>query len=391
MIAVLRFLLRRTGQMLLVLFCFITLTYFVLQAMPGDFTSIYAGNAQITPEVLASLQVRFGLDQPVGVQYWRFLRNVLTGSLGVSFSQYPTPVWTIIKQSLPRTCVLFYSATVLSFICGFSLGKSMAWRRGSRFDTAMTAVGITLYTAFYPLVAFICIWLFAFQLRWVPLNGFIEPALWREAPVTSHQVLAGMLYTALVVLGLIGATYLWERRRCGAQRMFGRSTIGVAAVAVALAVALWSVYGYIRYAWDIAYHLLTPVLVLALVSFGGNMLLTRDAMLETLGEDYITAARARGIPERAVRDRYAARNSLLPVVTSLTLSLGSAIGGGVVTETLFSWPGLGRTLLQASLSADLPLAIGAFLFTGVFLMVAHLVADIVNVALDPRLRSDKRL
>jgi len=149
----------------------------------------------------------------------------------------------------------------------------------------------------------------------------------------------------------------------------------------------WNLSGYGRYALDILHHLATPILVLALVKFGGIMLLTRDSMLGTLQEDYVLAAKAKGLPERIIRDRYVARNSLLPVVTSFVLSLGESFSGGLITETLFSWPGLGMTLLQASLLGDYPLAVGAFLFTGIFLLLAHLISDLVTVWLDPRLRT----
>jgi peptide/nickel transport system permease protein len=129
-----------------------------------------------------------------------------------------------------------------------------------------------------------------------------------------------------------------------------------------------------------------PIATLTLVSFAGTMLLTRNSMLETLREDYIVAARAKGLPENVVRDHHAARNALLPVVTSLVYSLAFAIDGGVIIETIFSWPGMGLTLLQAVRSQDLPLALGAFVFIGIFALLAHLIADMFYAYLDPRIR-----
>jgi peptide/nickel transport system permease protein len=140
------------------------------------------------------------------------------------------------------------------------------------------------------------------------------------------------------------------------------------------------------YAWDIVHHTMLPVLVLAAVAFGGTMLLTRSAMLETLGEDYILTARAKGIPERAIRDRHAARNAMLPVTTSLVLALAFVIGGGIVTENIFSWPGMGSLLLQAVTSEDVPLAIGTLSIVGVLALFGHLIADILYTILDPRIR-----
>jgi len=116
------------------------------------------------------------------------------------------------------------------------------------------------------------------------------------------------------------------------------------------------------------------------------MLLMRDSMLETIREDYVMAAKAKGLPDKAVRDKHAARNALLPIVTSFILALATVVDGGIITETIFSWPGIGLTMLSAILEEDLPLAIGALVFTGVFLLFAHLVADILYAYLDPRIK-----
>jgi peptide/nickel transport system permease protein len=148
----------------------------------------------------------------------------------------------------------------------------------------------------------------------------------------------------------------------------------------------WGLSPYWTLAWDIIKHMVLPVLVLSLISFAGTMLLMRNSMLETMREDYVLTARAKGLSESAVRDRHAARNALLPVVTSFVFSLAFAIDGGVITETIFSWPGMGLTLLDAAVSQDLPLAVGAFVLTGVFALIAHVIADVLYAFLDPRIR-----
>ena len=130
----------------------------------------------------------------------------------------------------------------------------------------------------------------------------------------------------------------------------------------------------------------SPVITLTLIAFAGTMLLTRSSMLETLKEDYILTARAKGVPEKDIRDRHAARNALLPVVTSFILGLAFIIGGGVVTETVFGWPGMGALLLNATLVEDIPLATGALGFIGVLALIAHLLVDILYTVLDPRVR-----
>ncbi len=140
------------------------------------------------------------------------------------------------------------------------------------------------------------------------------------------------------------------------------------------------------YVLDILYHMALPVLTLTLISFGGTMLLTRSSMLETMREDYVLTARAKGLTEAQVRDRHIARGALLPVVTTLVFSLAFAVGGGVITESIFSWEGMGYTLMEAVTLSDVPLAVGAMAFTGLLVLAAHLAADLLYAYLDPRIR-----
>jgi peptide/nickel transport system permease protein len=152
-------------------------------------------------------------------------------------------------------------------------------------------------------------------------------------------------------------------------------------------VGFWFLRAEMRpYAVDIIHHTVLPVVTLALVAFAGTMLLTRSSMLETLKEDYILTARAKGVPDKDIRDRHAARNALLPVVTSFILGLAFIIGGGVVTETIFGWPGMGSLLLTATVIEDVPLATGALGFIGILALLAHLLVDILYSVLDPRVR-----
>jgi peptide/nickel transport system permease protein len=151
-------------------------------------------------------------------------------------------------------------------------------------------------------------------------------------------------------------------------------------------IGFWSTTGIQHYALDILHHLVLPIMTLALVNFAGVMLLTRNSMLETLREDYIMAARAKGLPDKVIRDQHAARNAMLPVVTSFVLALAFVLDGGVITETVFSWPGMGLTLLNAAQTQDIPMVIGALVFTGALALTGHLLADILYAYLDPRIR-----
>ena len=140
------------------------------------------------------------------------------------------------------------------------------------------------------------------------------------------------------------------------------------------------------YAGDIAYHTILPVLTVTVVAFAGTALLTRTTMMEVLKDDYILTARAKGLSQRRIRDRHAARNALLPVVTSFIFTIVTIIDGSVLTETIFSWPGMGQLILDSVLNEDIPVAMATFSFIGVFALIAHFIADISYAYLDPRIR-----
>jgi len=379
-----KYIARRVVQIVFTFFVFLTLVYFLLMAQPGDITRQYLGDPKITPEMREAIKAAMGLDRPWYEQYLNYLRNFLTGNLGVSFSNFPRPVIEIIFERAPRTLVLFLSATVVSFTAGFTLGKILAWRRGGFTEYLVTIGGVTLYTVFTPWFGLMMIWLFAFILGWFPVGKFLDPVLWRNAPISSEIVFGQMLTTGLSVVALLTLVYFVSRRLDAQWRApvqwggFGLVLVGT--------LGVWTPSPYARYALDILHHLVLPITTLALISFAGTMLLTRNSMLETIREDFVMVARAKGLPDRVVRDKHAARNALLPVVTSFVFSLAFALDGGVITETIFSWPGMGLTLLNAVVDEDIPLAIGALVFTGILALTAHLVADILYAYLDPRIR-----
>ncbi len=379
-----RYLLKRTAQILVTLFVFLSLVFFIVNAQPGDVSNFYALNPDVPPETRERLQDLFGVNEPLWKQYLTHLRNTFTGNFGISFSHYPRSVADVIKERLPRTVVLFMTATVLSFYLGFALGKVLAWRRGGWFEYTSTVGGVALYTVFTPWFGLMMIWLFAFKAGWFPIGKFLDPVLWRDAPVDANTIFNRMLITAFVVSIAVFAVFvITARRRMSRARLVRVASIVVASLAV---IGAWLASGTAVFAWDIVSHMVLPVLTLTLISFAGTMLLTRNSMLETMREDFVMAARAKGLPERDVRDKHVARNALLPVVTSFIFSLAFAVDGGVITESIFSWPGMGQTLVSAALSEDLPLAVGAFVFVGMFVLVAHLVADILYAYLDPRIR-----
>ncbi|HEX2370436.1 MAG TPA: ABC transporter permease [Acidimicrobiia bacterium] len=382
----LKFIGRRLIQMALLFVAFLTIIFFLLQAQPGDVTNQFIGNPSIPPEVRAQLAERLGLDKSTWEQYLAYLGNFFQGDLGVSFTRYPQQVSDLLWAALPRTIVLFLSATILAYLLGFSLGKVVAWRRGRRTETAITVGGVFLYTVFYPWFAIMMLWLFGFILGWFPIGRFITTDVWNGAPYQANQVFSVMIVSVLIASILYGLV-VWIAGRVNPdparQKVIRR--IGFLVILAGFAI-FWFTTPMATYARDIAHHTVLPVLTLAAVTFAGTMLLTRSSMLETLREDYILTARAKGLSESAIRDRHAARNALLPVTTSLVLALAFVIGGGIITEYVFSWPGVGSLLLEASLREDIPLAIGALSIIGVLALFGHLIADIVYMLLDPRIR-----
>lgn len=381
-----KFLLRRFLQMFLLFVVFLSIVFFLLQAMPGDISNQLIGNPSIPPEQREILRQTLGLDKPLFQQYTTYITNFFQGEFGKSFTRYPSDVSTVIAAALPRTLVLFLAATIIAFWLGFKSGKLIAWGRGGKTENAFIVGGVFLQTVFYPWFALVMLWLLGSVVGWFPLGRFIDSNLWRGTEfntVTVFNLLILSVFVATIAFGLLRVLISRLTPDPLLQNRYRR----IAAIVVVGGLLFFWWQSPMRvYAWDIVHHTMLPVLTLAAVAFGGTMLLTRSAMLETLGEDYIMTARAKGIPERAIRDRHAARNAMLPVTTSLVLALAFVIGGGIVTENIFSWPGMGSLLLEAVQREDIPLAIGCLSIVGVLALFGHLIADILYTILDPRIR-----
>ncbi|MBI4640969.1 MAG: ABC transporter permease [Candidatus Tectomicrobia bacterium] len=320
-----KFIVKRLGQTAVTLYIIMTLLFVLFRIAPGDPAAMIL-DPTATPEVQALIRGQFGLNDSIWVQYWKYLWNLLQGKFGNSF-YYGTPVFQIIWDRLPNTVLLFTSATILSAIAGIAWGKVIAWRRGSTLESFATFIGLAFYTVFLPWFAIIMIWIFGYRFGWFPLNGMLTPELWLDPRAT-----------------------------------------------------------FLAKALDVLHHLMLPLLVLFIHSFAGSMLLMRSSMLDTLREDYIMTARAKGLADKVIRNRHAARNAMLPVVTSVALGLAFSINGGALTETVFSWPGLGQELVSSVSNYDYPLAQAAFLFIATFVLLANLIADVLYAYLDPRIK-----
>ena len=375
---------KRFALMLFTLILFQIITYLLMDAQPGDVAELLTMNPDIPPGEVQRLRQELGLDRPPVERMVNWIANFYRGNLGVSFTEYPRPVLDIIKERLPRTVVLFVTANTIAFWTGFVTGKILAWKRGGIVEYGSTIVGVTLYTVFLPWFALMMIWLFAVTLDWFPPGKFIDPRKWLTAEVTTNEIFIGLIYTAIIAILVTFIGFILSNR---APRRW-RLPIRVASVVISLAGAIiyWATSGYGDLAWDILSHLVLPVGTLTIYAYAGTMLLMRTTMLETLREDYILTARAKGLPDKMVRDKHAARNALLPVWTGLVFSIVGSVGGGVITETVFSWPGIGLTLLRASTAEDIPLAMGVLTILGILTLVSHLIVDIGYAFLDPRIR-----
>lgn len=380
-----RFLGKRLLQMLGTLILFQLITYLLIDLQPGDIADLLTLNPEIPPSESVRLRIELGLNRPRLQRAIKHVTNFYQGNLGLSFSQYPRKVIDIIKERLPRTLVLFLTANIISFWAGYMTGKVLAWRRGGLVEYASTIAGVTLYTVFTPWFALMMIWLFAATLHWLPAGKFLDPIEWLDTPDGwSNVIFTRIFLTGLAVFVLMFLGF-WASNRVPRQR---RLAVRLASLVLPVggAIVYWVLSRQGAYAWDIASHLILPVLTVTLIAYGGTMLLMRTSMLETLREDYILTARAKGMPDKVVRDKHAARNALLPVWTGLVFSIGRSISGGIITETVFSWPGIGLALLNASVAEDIPLALGILTILGVLTLVSHLVADIGYAFLDPRIR-----
>ncbi len=316
-----RYLLYRVLQLVPVTLVVIILNFLLVHLAPGDVSIILAGESA-DPAYLASIRERYGLDRPFLEQLWRYLVQVGSGDLGVSFRSRE-PVFAEIMSRVPATLLLVGTSLALSVVLGTWIGTWIARKPGSAVDSTVSAIAVALFSMPVFWLGLMLVLLFAVELQVLPAMG-----------MTSVD---------------------------GPREGFGRVL-------------------------DIAQHMVLPVLALSTVSLGQYVRLARSAVAEVMGESYITTVRAIGFPERTILMHYALRNALLPVVTVLGLQLGLVLTGAVLTESVFSWPGLGRLIYDAILARDTPVIMGAFIIMSVTVALASLVTDLVYAALDPRVK-----
>jgi peptide/nickel transport system permease protein len=324
-----RFALRRLGFFAVTLWAALTLNFFLPRLMPGNPAEAMMGKFRgpVSPQALQALEVAFGVNTKEGLfgQYLHYLGNVATGNFGTSLYFYPQSVGRVILDALPWTIGLVGLTTILAFALGTGIGILAAWRRGGRLDSIAPPVFVITSAIPYFWVGMMLILVFAEQLQWFP------------AAFGYNISLTPTLSLPFIV--------------------------------------------------NIVEHAVLPATALLITTIGTWILTMRNTMVTTLAEDYVRMARAKGLPGRRIMLDYAARNAILPNLTGFAMSLGFVVGGAILVEYVFNYPGVGYMLLQAVSQEDYPLMQALFLLITVAVLVAILLADIATAILDPRTRT----
>ncbi|MCA1193851.1 ABC transporter permease [Saccharopolyspora sp. 6V] len=321
------YLARKLGGGLVSVFLVAVLGFFLFRVLPGDPVRTMTRGAPVSAEQLEQLRQRLGLDQPLWKQFVDYLGALVRGDLGTSYT-YSRPVAELIGERFGPTVLLVGTATVLAVALGLWMGTRAAWRHGSAFDKASTSVALTLWSVPTFWLGLIVLMVFGVGVGPIPglfpVGGMVSPD---TPPVLISQVL------------------------------------------------------------DVARHLVLPALTMVAVIYAQYLMVMRSSLLEEMGADYLTTARAKGLREDLVRRRHAVPNALLPTVTLIFLHLGLVVGGAITVETVYSWPGLGLLTFEALRVPDLPLLQGTFIVLAESVIVMNVVADLLYRVLDPRVRA----
>jgi peptide/nickel transport system permease protein len=320
--------LRKLGFYLVTAWIAITLNFLLPRLVKGNPVDIILaktqGVAPLPPEAKKALELQFGVSHdPLIVQYGQYLGNLFHGNFGLSVTYYPTPAIDVVSQALPWTLTLVGLATVISYVIGVVFGSYLGWRRGTWTDGILPASTFVSAIPYFWL-ALVLVYIFGSILHWFPVSGGYDQNI---QPAFSLDFIGSAIY-----------------------------------------------YGFL------------PAFTIVLASVSGQLLSTRNMMVSTMAEDYVTTARAKGLRSGRVFGNYAMRNALLPSVAGFAMSLGFIVNGSVVTESVFNYPGVGFTLLQAVQNNDYPLMQALFLVITLAVLGANLVVDLVYGFIDPRTR-----
>ena len=315
------FLARRVVKAAIVVFAIVICNFLLVHAAPGDPASVMAGQSGAAdPIFLEQLRRQFGLDQPFHVQLWLYVKSVLMLDLGFSHRQQ-MPVAVLIAERLPATLLLTGAAFAFAVVGGVTLGALAARQVGRWADSLITIIALTFYATPLFWVGLMLVLVFSVWLEWLPSFG---------------------MYSV------------------------GMNLTGIAAII------------------DVARHLLLPALTLGLFYLAVYARLTRATMLEVADQDFVKTARAKGVPEGRVQRAHVLRNALLPVITFAGIQAGQLVGGSILVETVFAWPGIGRLAFDALLARDYAVLLGVFFCTSVIVVLFNLGTDLLYAVIDPR-------
>ena len=333
----LRFIVRRLLQLVLVAFILSMLLFAWLKSLPGGTVSAMLGE-RATPESRAALTKALGLDQPIPVQYWSFLKRALRGDFGVSNGVQPgTPALEVFTERFPATIELSFFALLIAVALALPLGYVAARRRGGILDNVSiitSLVGVAVPVFF---LAFLLKYWFAVKLGVMPVSG--RQDVGDATRVTGFFVLDGLL------------TREWDA------------------------------------SLDALKHLVLPSIALASIPFAMIFRITRASVLDVLDEDYVRTAQSKGLSHRVIRGRHVMRNALLPVITAIGLQTGALLGGAVLTETVFNFPGIGSALAEGFTKRDYPVLQVIILAAAAVYVLVNLVVDVLYAVVDPRVRT----
>jgi len=316
---------KRTLQGIVTIILAVTLNFILFRIMPGDPSRAVSGDPRVDTATRLALIAKFGLDRPLFEQFVLYVANLLKGELGISFVQIGRPVVSIILgRKMINTLILMGSSMFIAFTLGIIIGVIAAWKRGTKLDIFFIVISLATYSMPVFWFGMLLLLFFSYYINIFPIAGTIT---------------AGVVHP-----------------------------------------------NFFAYAKDYLHHLMAPMITLGVSFFGGYFLFMRDTILDVFTEDYMLTARAKGLSNRKVLFKHAMRNALLPMVSLMGVHITFLISGATMTETVFSWDGLGRLIYNSVRNNDYPVLQGIFLFMSVLAVVASIIADIINAYLDPRIK-----
>jgi len=313
---------KRTVFAVVTIFIIISFNFFLFRILPGNPIELLYRNPMLTKDQIDALYHEFGLDKPLWEQFFIYLLNSITGNLGISF-YYKQPVTNILIPALENSLILLIPATILSIVLGIITGVISAWHRGTKVDLTLLGSALALYTM---------------------------PTFW------------------------LGSIFIIIALHIGGIPVSGMYSLGV------------YYNGIIPRMLDLLSHLMLPLITLTLVLYGEFTIIMRNSLIDVFTEDYIVTAKAKGSDDKRIIWKHAYPNALLPMVSIIAINFGLVVAGAVLTETVFSWPGIGLMIYDAIISRDYPILQGAFIIISITVVIANLIADFIYSFLDPRIR-----